>query len=684
MFHRHLARVWLLCGLLTLLIPVLAVEEVDISAEPTATTIDIERPTTAPPATADGKFSIRITSDVPGHLIRPGQAIAFTAQVTNPGAAMDATITARISTLYGTELYKKSVKESLPAKGTATMPFGFPQPPRLPNGAYGVDVWVECGQGIASANTLLSIWNGPAEHPSSLFGISYAGPITTDRTWSDLDLFRQAGIQWLRFPLQGWLPQGEAVPAAAGDYNTFVQEAGKREFKLVAAFTPQTTIDPAVNSVQAEKEYSESLMAAAVRYGFKVKHWELLSVKPDPAFPELKGIGYSVLGKGREALRGADKSLVALYTLDSPFSGNAPELFFYGLPDKNDLLGIRYNFAGLPEYERANPKPPVFDLGAVMSYAKTSIKRTPTVWVTDYGFDGAKGERLPQAGHQAALMARALIFNRINGIERTFWRHDPASQYDLPFTDDQGGVEPSLLAMRTTLELLDQATEIKPLPRPFTLGGLHAYLLRTGAVYTDKEKKKKKKGKSHYVIVAWTESERFATGLSFRSKATHVNVTDLWGNTMELRPTDDCAMFSVNEYPVFVDLGELSDEETTPVELAAPFANFAPPAGIVLRRGGENKVTFHMRNDHYLFKNDLACTVHFRRWPGEDEVKTFNLNLGPYDKVELPWALTVPETATRKGQVYEITADIMLGTRRIGFLKYPVHFSPDPPEKKPE
>ena len=212
---------------------------------------------------------------------------------------------------------------------------------------------------MGHGSTQFNLWNGPVTTANEQFGISYNGPLNTARTLRDLDIFRLAGIKWLRFPLQGWLPQGEAHPAGAELYNTFIEEASNRGFNLMANFLPKTTVVPSVNPLQTSRELNESLLAATTHYGFKVKYWELQRIKPDPAFPTMKGIGFPLLAAARQTLAKTDKSksLHAVFTIDDPLQWNAVELFSQKLPATNDILGLRYDFIGLPENRQANRFP---------------------------------------------------------------------------------------------------------------------------------------------------------------------------------------------------------------------------------------------------------------------------------------------------------------------------------------
>ncbi|MHB9130907.1 MAG: hypothetical protein ACYDBB_07425 [Armatimonadota bacterium] len=675
-----------LLGVLCLAAPVLA--ETEVPALPPVD-VAIERPT-APPATPDSpRIAITFTSDATGNLFLSNQPIAVTAHLVNPGNQVEVKITTAISSGFGCQVDVKSYTKTLPAKGEILLPVTYQNTYRLPNGSYLVEAWVELGA-IGYGSTHIGIWNSPLGKGSECVGISYAGSLDADRTWRDLDLFKMAGVGWLRFPLQGWLSQGSALPPHAVAATRFVEEAGKRSFSLLAAFTPRVTVDPSINEVQTNQEYRESLLNAATRYGAKVKSWELLCVRPDPMYPDLKGIDYPQLAYGREGLQRYDKSLQAIYTIDYPYRDNAPGLFSRGLPAKGDGIGMHYNFVGWPEVARATPIPPVYSLPELKDLANKTTKRVPPVWVTEYGFDPQKESRIPHPLHQAAHLSRALIINRLSGIERTFWRHDPASRYDVPFIDADGGVEPTFLALRTTLQMLEGVTQVTEVPMPFANGV--AYLLQYG------EAKKRKRGpKAHYALVAWAfppmgssgmtiqgASIQSATGVTLRTSAKQITVTDLWGNTVELKPTDNIALFQVDEFPRFLDLGQ-----TTDIELHTPFAGFKP-ARLNLRDNpdrakNENAVMYFINNDQRFFTDNKHPTVFdliFRRWPDiatdKDDlgVKTERITLEPYSRVERrPFELSLPKPL-HKGQIYEISMDIMRGTRRIGYLTLPAWYLP--------
>ncbi len=656
---------WLvLCLLLLGALPLLAIE-VDVTPVPTTpeVPVEIENVTPkAPPST--GAVQVAIVTEQTGNLFTPGQPVQLVVTLTNPGAAERASLTTRVSSSLGCPVHTDMLGVKLPEKGTVTQAVAFDDARKLPNGPYRIDVVVEGDKAYGYGWTLFSVWDGPAKTLNDTVGIALTGVLDDDRVGAELDLFKSAGVGWLRFPLRGWLPQGTAVPRETAVYKRFIGEATERKFSLVAAFTPTTTVDPAINKEQAGKEYRESLMAAAANFGPQVPFWELLTVKPDPLYPELRGIRAPELLLGREALRGFNKNLVALFPIETPFTATTMDLAAVGLPPKGDLLGIHYDFIGLPETRDANPKAPLFELPGVMNTTQSLLKRMPPVWVTEYGFDATKGERLPAAAHQAALMARAVILNRVAGIPRTFWRHNAADQYELPLVTKGMAASPTFLAMRTVLEKMNGMRMVSELPAP---SGMHAFVFATGDT---SKKRRNKRVATRYMLVIWTE--RVPSAATLRIGAAHASITDLWGTSTEFEPVDNAILTTVDPFPRFVDMGT-SDA----VEVINPFAHFAP-ARVLLQPGGDNAFTFEMLNDPRVFSSAHVFDINFRRWPNTEEVKTFQAPFNyQYDRYSRTFPLIIPTNA-RKGQIFEVTAEIKVATRRVGMLTLPVWYTPEP------
>jgi hypothetical protein len=151
-------------------------------------------------------------------------------------------------------------------------------------------------------------------------------------------------------------------------------------------------------------------------------------------------------------------------------------------------------------------------------------------------------------------------------------------------------------------------------------------------------------------------------------------VTDLWGNTVALNPSDNVVLVQVDAFPRFVDVGE---EKT--LTIAPAFARFRP-AQVVLHDGGENKMHFELRNDQELFQGKITCELHFHRWPGDPVVRTVTVTPRPWDYANSDISLSIPEGA-QKGQLYTVSVEILLGSRRIGYLTLPVWYQPGEAKK---
>jgi hypothetical protein len=626
-----------------------------------------------PPASPGLKVSV--ADDPPGHLFTPGKPISLTVRVINNGAAQDVTLNAYLSTGTGCPAGAVTVREFMTDDETIERAITFPGSERYPNGPYRVDIAALGQHALGSISTMAGIWNGPATTRNDRFGVAYTGPLADGHTWKDLDLFAQAGAKWMRFPLHGWLPGADLPPVQIAECNLFIQEATRRDFRLLAAFTPEVTVDRAVNPVQADREYYESLGAAAARYGGRVPIWELLQVRPDPAFLNMKGVGFSQIAQGREALRKVDPKLQALYSFEGDFATNAKELFHYKLPGVGDLMGMRYNFGGIPENTEQSTPPPQA-LGDVLKSASTLLRKgyNDPVWVTEYGFDQSKAERLPHAVHQAALMARALTIARAGGIERAFWRHEPGSPYDLPFTNDDGSALPSLLALRTTLQMLNGAVLERDMSVPAL--GIRAYLFRYPGPG--------KRDPADFMFAAWCEKQPAA--LSLRTDALNMPVFDPWGNAIELKPQAGIALLQIDENPRFVQLGR-----TARMEIFPSFVQLIPSRPL-LKADGEGLLVIKFSDEERrLFRKAETFKVLIQSWPDRDiiwqglkspdpkkplvipinKILEQTIVLDPPQTAEVRRYLPLPANA-RKGMVYQISIDIMVESRLVGHLEVPV------------
>jgi hypothetical protein len=606
---------------------------------------------------------VTITFDCPekGNLFKYGSSFNMTAVLYNPGEETEANVVVRVATPFGCEYYRNEAKRTLPAKNKYFERITFANSDQLPRGPYTVEVWVE-GEILGYSITNACVWDGPTDIINDFFGISYTGSLDAPRVVSDLDLFKSAGIQWIRFPLFGWSPGGGTQPKTSS-YDSFITEAvTKRKMNVVAAFVPEAILNPSLNPTQAMKDYRESLVAAASRYKSQVKYWELLRVKPDPTYAELRGIKFGHLKQGREAIRNLDNSLKAIFTLEYPCKWNAKELFDNKLPAGDDIIGMQYSFGGIPEMV-TNPAPPINDLQDILSEARSKLKKFPKCWIMEYGFDPAKESNLPPAIHQAALVVRATILDRVAGIERTFWRNNPDSLHDLPIIAADGSANPSFIALRNSLSMLNGATACMPLPAP-NAANAHAYIFQFGEKSKDKDAIKPR-----YKLVSWMETSK-PMAVAINTKATAISTSDIWGNTIDLKPTENTAVFPINEFPIFVDLGENFDVQ----RLQVSFVQFSP-SRLTLREGMHNKVQVSLFNDQLLIGGPFAVELRFSRQPGGDEGKSELANLVPFSKKEIVKELSIPKNA-RKGMIYEIRMDIMMGTRRMGYLTLPVWYDP--------
>lgn len=664
MSHIRLSVVMSLLVLGGLFVPSIArTEETAIPAGETP--VDLTLPTQE--TSAVNGITVSFTSNSPGHMFLPGKPMELTIHIHNTGPGQKAKVNVIAKAGLGSVIYDDDFSVNLSENGSAeeTIILGDLDP--LPRGSYLVTVFAKGDLNWGFNSTRVSVWDGPASMQSDIFGISYSGPLDVARTYTDLDLFKQAGIGWIRFPMQGWLPP---IPAAADTYSKFIEEASSRDFKLLAAFTPRVTVDPSANEVQAWKDLHESVLAAITKYGFKLKYWELLHLAP-PSYPVgMKGIGYRDYAPVREAIRRADKSLQMIFPLATPFEANDQIMFHYGLPYKGDAIGIHYDFVGIPENQKAVPKPPIGLISQISDDARGKLKRVPPMQATEYGFDPEKGNKLPQAVHQAALISRALIMNRISGIERTFWRHNPDAQYDLPFTCPDGAAQPSLLAIRTTLAKLQDATSITPVTT--NAQGTSIFMVR----YSDAKKPKSSVHNVRYGLIAWSESESTRTGMSLKTKSTQITVTDLWGNAIDLQPSYNTAFFQVDEFPRFIDLG--TDNK---IDLRTAFGctDFNGLKFKVISPEGDNNITFRIRNDQLLFNGSISGELRIHAWPiPEDhpQVTTQRFELNVFESFETPSiSIRIPANIRNGEQVCEVSVEIMMGTCRVGYLTLPVFYS---------
>ena len=147
-------------------------------------------PNTTPANVRTPAITVSFASKAVGHLFISGQPIDIVANITNPGAAQQATVTTCISNGLGIIATLKNTPIQLPEKGQADFQvFPSDQSARLPNGAYTLEISVMAEHGLGYGATQLNIWKGPANTTSELFGISYNGPLNTTRMLNDLDLF---------------------------------------------------------------------------------------------------------------------------------------------------------------------------------------------------------------------------------------------------------------------------------------------------------------------------------------------------------------------------------------------------------------------------------------------------------------------------------------------------------------
>ena len=708
---RNLALALSLVALFVLFVPVAL-------ADPVVTIAPLPANPAAATTPANG-LQVTFGSTAPNNLFLFGKPVTLTAHITNAGAAQQAKITFTLRSGLGCIVFQDVSQEALPEKGTLDKSYTIGDNTSLPRGPYIADIKVIGEKDWGFQDTHIGIWDAPHEravaepapsghhghHPQELpaggqsdwFGISYLGPLNTARTLSDLDLFKHAGVGWIRFPLHGWIPQGEPAPPDADRYNTFIQQASDRGFKLMAAFTPQITVDSSVNAIQAAKDFHESLLSASARYGFKVKVWELLKVPP-PSYPRgLNGIDFGEIKLASAALQRFDKSLQVIFPVDgSALLDNANTWFLNGQPSGNNALGIHYNLNDLPETQQTSgsnyTKPPTYESSRMGEIANTSSKTSkktkinPNFWVTEYGFDAKFLRELKDLDtYQAALLSRMIIMNRMS-YPRVFWRHNPDNAGDVPFTSVDNSVQPTLLALRTTLEQLDGLSEMIPIFSSLVgqERGVNMYILRFGG---DGKKHKN----AHYKLVAWSDRVRSRASMAMLTSTAQVKITDLWGNTEDLLPTGNVAIFQLDEFPHFIDLGTDSKIELMNATGTANFtavnmtgSSAAAPYKIVAP-GADNTMAFRLQNNQKIFNNNIAGKLVFNVWPDlyQDVVTMkdpFGFEIKPYNSSQVTCANFedhfIPDDAQTMRELCEVNVDIYSGDRRMGYLTLPVYFSP--------
>lgn len=624
----------------------------------TATPIPGEGTVTAvavPPA----KFAIFCTSADPNNLFRAGRAINLTAHIQNPGPAQD--VVYKYLLLYGFNCVVTSgeKKIKLEASSTTDVELEFPGSEHFPNGAYQISSWLE-GVNVfgVSSLTSLGVWNGPATFMNDRIGINYQASLAGDRTWRDMDTFKRAGVGWLRFPLQGWLTVQGARPPQAEVYDLFIREATKRNYKLLAAFLPKVTVDRTVFPDQAEKEYAESLLSATTRYERQLPYWELQRVTASAVYLDEKGIGFNQLVAGHNAIRKHPNNLKLIYSFESPFKDHAEELMGLNGFSDNDILGMRYDFIGIPENTTFS-MPPAMGYPDLKTDIKKSYKRNASAWVTDYGFDLQKTvTRPPLPLHQAAFMARALILDRMAGIERSFWRYDPTSVNETPFVTEEAGATPMLLALRTTAEQLRGAHLERDLSSAAL--GIRAYLF-----HFDDD--------SHYSLVAWSEQQE-PSGITIKSAAKNIPIFDTWGNGIELSPVDNVALLQVDEFPRFANLGKVKEIELYPSFIAFDHAR---PA---LTGPDANVIKVHLVHNPQIFKSKKVIDIDFHEWPGNEKGDTMKAVLIPNASEDIVHPLSFPPNP-RPGQLYTLSVDIKDNSRKIGHFDVIVGYVPPAPNQ---
>lgn len=610
----------------------------------------------APPS-----ITVTFSSEKPGNLFTAGEPLALTAHVANPFDAQDATVSIQVLAATGCVYAEKREGEALPEQGTLDEAIRFGDATPLPRGAYTVTVLVfgQDGKGGFGA-THVGIWGGPAAAQSPLFGVNYRGPLDGPRVTANLDLFKSAGFGWVRFPFAGWLPQGEKMPPLAAVYSTFAREVVRRGMGALAAFSPTVTVDPGVNPEKAVQNYTESLLSAAAHCAADIKWWELLCVPP-PAFPDnMRGITYAETAKGRTALREFDKTVQVVYPIDETIRDTMQLTTLMRLPAKEDAFGFHFEYADIPESDRVQPRPPVFDMGVVREKAQKALRRMPNLWATDFGFNADVAAKWPDV-NQAALMARAVILNKVAGIDHTLWRSDPAVPGGLPLVSGDGSAMPGLLAMRTVLQALDGMTSIKPVQS--SVKGVNLFVLQFG--------KKTRSTLPRTVLVAWCNTGMDRLPMLIKTTAPQVRVTDLWGNALDLFPMDNIAIFQVDGYPRFIDVGT---GDVLEIGNARGCGGFDAPA-LRITPAGANSVTFSFHNDPMIFRGKLTGEVRCIAWPLSAEITRDAFSLDNQSTSNTTIAIPLPADRQLGRILCEVNAQIYIGNRRMGFMTAPVYYT---------
>ena len=627
-------------------------------------------PSTDPPAAIARNIHVSFQSPAANFLFLAGEPVQITASILNTAASQDSTVTITVMSGLGAQVLKRTFYDPLMEGETLEYPITLGEDYRLPGGPYIMEVLVKAEKDWGYGEASFGVWNGPLSVQSDFLGINYTGPLQEERAMRELQLFQDAGIGWLRLPVQGWMPQGQAIPIESLLYDRLLRSAAEKNIQVLAAFTPQISVDPTINSLQAQKDYNESLLAAAARYGFMVKRWELLTISR-PLYPSgLQGIWYTEIKPGREALTRFDKSLQVFYGADDPALANVEALLRMDLPLKGDGIALHYNMQSLPEMQKE--RTPSTLVGEASSKAKYIIKRVPPVWITDFGFHPRLLRDSGQTNtHQAALFARTALLSRFTNIERIFWRHNTTDTNDLPFSSEHGGVQPTYLALRTIVSQINGLSAVTPV---FTslIGqdNTNIHLMRFD------EQQGKKKKISRYKLVLWTTRISHRTTLALRTVAPRIMVTDIWGNVQVLQPSNNIALVQADEFPRFIDLDFDGKVE---VSHAGAVAFFTPNCKW-LTADGDHNIKFTLVNNQNIFQGRIAGRLVFHSWPGGQQQAPVDYELEPYREKPIEFRdlfndRAVMQDARNQRLFSEINVDIMHGELRMGYLTLPVYYS---------